>query len=36
MKTRVYLVTDVCNTPTVDVRKLLSHFFDKEKYVLHY
>ena len=32
----VYLVTDLCNTPIADVRKLLSQFFDKEKYVLHY
>ena len=29
-------ITDLCNIPIGNIKKLVPHFFDKEKYVLHY
>ena len=29
-------IADLHNTPISNVKKLMSNFFDKEKYVLHY
>ena len=29
-------IADLYNIPTGNVKKLISNFFDKEKYVIHY